>query len=150
MDDTYVKSGALTIEELPDNSFKNIMDGEACNIGLKSKYEAECVRKFLWKRMMFIEPVSLALKFLLEFFTYVYIPCMVQFVVYGSVFTQYVLCMDNWILHMCKYGAWHNLLSMGQYLHGIYGDWQILFLDKFININVFCILLDKRRWQLHV
>ena len=101
MEDAYVKSGALAIEELPDNSFKNIMDGEACNIGLKSKYEAECVRKFLWKRMMFIEPVSLALKFLLELFTYEYVPCMVQFVVYGSVFTRYVRCMDNRIIYIC-------------------------------------------------
>ena len=101
MEDAYVKSGALAIEELPDNSFKNIMDGEACNIGLKSKYEAECVRKFLWKRMMFIEPVSLALKCTLELFTYEYILCMVQFVIYGSVFTRYVWCMDNRIIYIC-------------------------------------------------
>ena len=99
MDDVYVKSGALGIEELPENSFKTIIDGEAINIGLKSKYEAECVRKFLWKRMMFIEPVSFALRFLLEYFTYVDIPCMVQFVVNGSVFT-YVWCMDN-IVYIC-------------------------------------------------
>ena len=96
-----MKSGALAIEELPDNSFKSIMDGEACNIGLKSKYEAECVRKFLWKRMMFIEPVSLALKFPLELFTYEYVLCMAQFVVYRSVFTWYVWCMDNRIIYVC-------------------------------------------------
>ena len=58
IDDVYVKSGALNIEELPDNSFKNTLDAEAINIGLESKYQAECVRRYLWKRMMFIDPVS--------------------------------------------------------------------------------------------
>ena len=51
MQDVYVKSGALAIEELPDTSFKNIIDGEAFNIGIKgSKYMprgSECVRKIL-------------------------------------------------------------------------------------------------------
>ena len=125
MEDVYVKSGALAIEELPDNSFKKMIDGEAFNIGLKSKYEAECVRKFLWKSMMFIEPVSFALRFVLQYFTYVYVPCMVQFVVNGSVFTRYVWCMDNMSLPMCTYCVWCNLLSMGQYLHGMYGAWTI-------------------------
>ena len=156
-----------------------IIDGEAINIGLKSKYEAECVRKFLWKRMMFIEPVSFALRFVLEYFTYVdvpcmakllsmgwystvcmvdgsigvvHIPCMAQFAVM-SVFTWYVWCMDNMSLHMCTYGVWCNLLSMGQYLHSMYGAWTIwvyicvrtVFLDKCINNNMFWILLDERR-----
>ena len=89
MEDVYVKSGALAIEELPDNSFKNMIDGEAFNIGLKSKYKAECVRKFLWKSMMFIEPVSFALRFVLQYFTYLYVLCMAQFVVNG----WYLHCM---------------------------------------------------------
>ena len=27
-------------------------------MGLESKYQAECVRIFLWKRLMFIDPVK--------------------------------------------------------------------------------------------
>ena len=118
-----MKSRVLAIEELPDNSFKNMIDGEAFNIGLKSKNEAGCVRKFLWKSMMFIEPVSFALRFALQYFTSVYIPCMVQFV-NGSVFTPYVWCMDNMSLPKCTYHVWCNL-SMGQYLHHMYGAWTI-------------------------
>ena len=136
MEDVYVKSGALAIEELPVTSFKNMIDGEAFNIGLKSKYKAECVRKFLWKSMMFIEPVSFALRFVLQYFTYLYVPCMEQFVVNGSVFTPYEQCMDNMSLPMCTYRVWRNLLSMGWYLHGTYGGWTMLFLDKCIHVKI--------------
>ena len=34
------------------------MDSEAAYMGLESKYQAECVRIFLWKRLMFIDPVK--------------------------------------------------------------------------------------------
>ena len=131
-----MKSGALVIEELPDNSCKKMIDGEAFNIGLKSKYKAECVRKFLWKSMLFIEPVSFAVRFLLQYFTYVYIPCMAQFVVNGSVFTWYVRYMDNMSLPMCMYCVWYNLLSMGRYLHNTYSTWTMLVLDKCINVKI--------------
>ena len=53
-----MKSGALNIDELPDKDFKDKLDSEAAYMGLESKYQAECVRTFLWKRLMFIDPVS--------------------------------------------------------------------------------------------
>ena len=59
-----------------------------------------------------------------------------QFVVNGLVFTWYVQYMDNMSLPMCTYGVWHNLLSMGWYLHGTYGAWRMLFLDKCINVKI--------------
>ena len=53
-----VKSEVLNVEELPNNCWKETVDAEAVNIGLESKYQADCIRAFLWKRMMFIDPVS--------------------------------------------------------------------------------------------
>ena len=58
MDDPYVKSGALTVEELHSSTWKDTVDAEAAQIGLESKYQADCMRIFLWKRKMFIDPVS--------------------------------------------------------------------------------------------
>ena len=58
-DDPYVKSGALTVEELPPlQGWKDMIDNEAANIGLETKYQADCICVFLWKRLMFIDPVS--------------------------------------------------------------------------------------------
>ena len=74
---------------------------------------------------------------------------------YGAIrclwFSIYTVCMvhGQLDLHMCKYGAWHNCYQWVS-IYRVYMVIAILFLDKFININVFCILLDKRRWQLHV
>ena len=56
----YVKSGALTVARTapPPLSWKDIIDAEAAQIGLEGKYQADCMRAFLWKRVMFIDPVS--------------------------------------------------------------------------------------------
>ena len=53
-----MKSGALTVEELYPPGWKNTVDAEAAQIGLESKYQVDCLRIFLWNRMMFIDPVS--------------------------------------------------------------------------------------------
>ena len=42
-EDPYVKSGALSVDELPNNDFKGKLDSEAAYMGLESKYQAECV-----------------------------------------------------------------------------------------------------------
>ena len=53
-----MKSGALSVDDLLNKNFKDTLDKEAAYMGLESKYQAECVRTFLWKRLMFIGPVS--------------------------------------------------------------------------------------------
>lgn len=51
-------SHCLTEKELKDRAkFKGVPDGEAARLGLKDKYELECVRQFLWKKKMSIMPV---------------------------------------------------------------------------------------------
>ena len=57
-------SGVLTIEELPPNGWKDTIDGEAAQIGLESKYQADCMRAFPWKRLMLIDPVSFLLSYM--------------------------------------------------------------------------------------
>ena len=65
-EDPYeVKSGALTvIEELPPGMTRILTwMMRQHNIGLETKYQADCICAFLWKRLMFIDHVNFVMVF---------------------------------------------------------------------------------------
>ena len=95
-----MKSGALSVDEFPSKDYKDKLDSEAAYIGLQSKYQADCVRTYLWKRLMFIDPVS-NIVFVVVVFLYRGILKDMYILNFSIVYMKYFL--KNYVQFMCVF-----------------------------------------------